>query len=137
MPLAALPTPGPRVTTTAPGLKLSSASVAAMMTAAVSCRARTKGMPCAAAASIRSRLEPPPGTPYSRGTPAARSAAATASAPVMLAVAASPRAPMPCCGMFMPSLPIPSSVQHRPAPAHAQPDPFMQLPREWATVTAY
>ena len=80
MPLTALARPGPRVTTTAPGVPVRSAQVAAMIVAAVSPRARTKRSPAAAAAPTTSRLGPPPGTPNTSRVPALASAATIALA---------------------------------------------------------
>jgi hypothetical protein len=85
MPIAALATPGPLVTNTAPGAPVRSAVTAAMITDAVSCRASTNGRKLAFAPSIRSRLEPPPGTPKMRATPICRSASATTKAARVLA----------------------------------------------------
>src|SRR5215475_10635286 len=81
MPLTALARPGPRVTTAAPGAPVRSAQVAAMIVAAVSPWARTKGIPAAAAAPTTSRFGPPPGTPNISRVPAPASAATIASAP--------------------------------------------------------
>jgi len=80
MPLTALASPGPRVTTTAPGMPVRSALVAAMMAAAVSPRARTKRSPASVAAPTTSRFGPPPGTPNISRVPARASAPAIASA---------------------------------------------------------
>ncbi len=80
MPLTALASPGPRVTTTDPGVPVRSAQVAAMIVAAVSPRARTKRSPAAAAAPTTSRFGPPPGTPNISRVPALASAPAIASA---------------------------------------------------------
>src|SRR5215469_14462578 len=70
MPLTALASPGPRVTTTAPGVPVRSAQVAAMIVAAVSPWARTKRRPASAAAPTTSRFGPPPGRPNSSRVPA-------------------------------------------------------------------
>ena len=80
IPLTALASPGPRVTTTAPGAPVRSALVAAMIVAAVSPRVSTKRSPAACAAPTTSRLGPPPGTPNISRVPAWTSAAAIASA---------------------------------------------------------
>ena len=80
IPLTALASPGPRVTTTAPGAPVRSALVAAMIVAAVSPRVSTKRSPAASAAPTMSRLGPPPGTPNISRVPAWTSAAAIASA---------------------------------------------------------
>ena len=77
---AALASPGPRVTTTAPGAPVRSALVAAMIVAAVSPCARTKRSPAASAAPTTSRLGPPPGTPNTSRVPAPASAATIAPA---------------------------------------------------------
>ena len=81
MPLTALASPGPRVTTTDPGAPVRSALVAAMIVAAVSPWARTKRSPAAAAAPTTSRLGPPPGTPNISRVPALASAATIARRP--------------------------------------------------------
>ena len=78
--MTALASPGPRVTTTAPGAPVRSALVAAMIVAAVSPRVSTKRSPAASAAPTTSRLGPPPGTPNISRVPAWTSAAAIASA---------------------------------------------------------
>jgi hypothetical protein len=94
IPLTALASPGPRVTTTAPGAPVRSALVAAMIVAAVSPCARTKRSPAASAAPTTSRLGPPPGTPNTSRVPARASAATIApAAPVGEAVLASKEAP--------------------------------------------
>ncbi len=80
MPLTALASPGPRVTTTDPGVPVRSAQVAAMIVAAVSPWARTKRIPAAAAAPTTSRFGPPPGTPNISRVPALASAPTIASA---------------------------------------------------------
>ena len=80
IPLTALASPGPRVTTTAPGAPVRSALVAAMIVAAVSPCARTKRSPAASAAPTTSRLGPPPGTPNTSRVPARASAATIAPA---------------------------------------------------------
>ena len=80
MPLTALASPGPRVTTTAPAAPVRSAQVAAMIVAAVSPWARTNGSPLAAAAPTTSRFGPPPGIPNSSRVPAAHSASTMAAA---------------------------------------------------------
>ena len=80
MPLTALASPGPRVTTTDPGTPVRSALVAAMIVAAVSPWASTNRSPAASAAPITSRLGPPPGTPNISRVPARTSAATIASA---------------------------------------------------------
>src|SRR5216683_4336691 len=80
MPLTALASPGPRVTTTAPGAPVRSAQVAAMIVAAVSPWARTNRSPLAAAAPTTSRFGPPPGIPNSSRVPAADSAPTMAAA---------------------------------------------------------
>src|SRR5215831_13014729 len=80
MPLTALASPGPRVTTTAPGAPVRSAQVAAMIVAAVSPWPRTKRRPASAAAPTTSRFGPPPGRPNSSRVPAADSAPAIAAA---------------------------------------------------------
>ena len=97
MPLTALASPGPRVTTTAPGVPVRSAHVAAMITAAVSPWARMKRSPAVAAAPTTSRLGPPPGTPNINRAPASASARTIASAPdsaEVRAVLASNEAPL-------------------------------------------
>ena len=81
IPLTALASPGPRVTTTAPGTPVRSALVAAMIVAAVSPCARTKRSPAASAAPTTSRLGPPPGTPNISRVPARASAATIARPP--------------------------------------------------------
>ena len=80
IPLTALASPGPRVTTTAPGAPVRSALVAAMIVAAVSPCARTKRSPAASAAPTTSRFGPPPGTPKISRVPAPASAATIAPA---------------------------------------------------------
>ena len=92
IPLTALASPGPRVTTTAPGAPVRSALVAAMIVAAVSPCARTKRSPAASAAPTTSRLGPPPGTPNISRVPA-RASAATIAPAAGEAVLASNEAP--------------------------------------------
>ena len=96
IPLTALASPGPRVTTTAPGTAVRSALVAAMIVAAVSPCARTKRSPAASAAPTTSRLGPPPGTPNISRVPARASAATIAPAAPAAgeAVLASTEAPL-------------------------------------------
>ncbi len=106
IPLTALASPGPRVTSTAPGAPVRSAVVAAMMAAAVSVWVSTKRSPAAAAAPTTSRLGPPPGTPNIIRVPAEASAATIAVAPdgpaaawrgpLRVAAGRSPRAPAHC-----------------------------------------
>ena len=62
-PLTELATPGPRVTTHAPGTPVSSPSTPAMIAAAVSPWTSTKRRPARSQAPTTSRLLPPPGTP--------------------------------------------------------------------------
>ena len=81
IPLTALASPGPRVTSTAPGVPVRSAQVAAMIAAAVSPWVSTKRSPAAAAAPTTSRLGPPPGTPNITRVPASASARTIALAP--------------------------------------------------------
>src|SRR3954463_6672124 len=81
--LTALVTPGPLPTTSTPGASRSSASAQAMKPAPVSVWASTQSIPAAANASIRSRLLPPPGNPYARRTPAARSRPASSALTVV------------------------------------------------------
>ena len=77
-PLAALVTPGPRVTTATPGVPVSSPKAPAITQAAVSPWARVNGR--SGAAPIRSRFGPPPGSPNNRRTPARRRPAVADSA---------------------------------------------------------
>src|SRR5437867_782180 len=81
-PVALALTPGPSVDSTAPGAPVSSPVTAAMTQAADSWWQSTKGRPAARAASRSSRLEPPPGTPKMRWTPARRSPSIRISATV-------------------------------------------------------
>ena len=65
-------TPGPRVARQAPGRPVSSACAQAISAPAVSVCERTKGKPARPAASMRSRLLPPPGRPTRVRTPDSR-----------------------------------------------------------------
>src|SRR5215813_1562428 len=81
-PVALALTPGPSVESTAPGAPVSSPVTAAIMHAELSWWQSTKGSSAARAASRTSRLEPPPGTPKIRDTPARRSPSTRRSATV-------------------------------------------------------
>ena len=69
-----------------PGVPESSPVTAAMRVAPFSPAVSTKSMPCSAAAWIKSRFEPPPGTPKMRRTPAAAKLAARTLARELMAV---------------------------------------------------
>src|SRR6266511_4861650 len=79
-PVALALTPGPSVDRTAPGAPVNSPVTAAMTQAEDSWWQSTKGRPAARAASRSSRLEPPPGTPKIRATPARQSPSISISA---------------------------------------------------------
>ena len=114
IPLTALASPGPRVTSTAPGAPVRSALVAAMMAAAVSVCVSTNRRPAAAAAPTTSRFGPPPGTPNMTRVPARASAVTIAVAPA--GAAASCRGPLSVAGG-----PLTVRLQRcgRPGPASA------------------
>src|SRR5262245_25983813 len=73
MPLTTDAAPGPIVVWQAPGRPEISACAIAAIAPAVSVAVNTNGRPRRPAASISSRLLPPPGTPKSAVTPASRS----------------------------------------------------------------
>src|SRR6266545_4130126 len=79
-PVALALTPGPRVDRTAPGAPVNSPVTAAMTQAEDSWWQSTNGRPAARAASRSSRLEPPPGMPKMRWTPARQSPSINISA---------------------------------------------------------
>src|ERR1035441_6330455 len=83
-PLTTDAAPGPSVVRHAPGLPVISACAIAAIAAAVSVEVSTNGSPAFSAASIRSRLPPPPGTPNSARTPAEQRRATITSATVTI-----------------------------------------------------
>ena len=116
IPLTALASPGPRVTSTAPGVPVRSALVAAMMAAAVSVWVRTKRSPAVSAAPTTSRFGPPPGTPNKTRVPALARAATIAVAPA--GPPAGVRGPLSVAGRALTGCSH-RSPGNRPAPASA------------------
>src|SRR5205809_299239 len=84
MPFTTDVTPGPSVVRHALGRPVTSDCAIAAMAPAVSVCVRTNGRPAWPAASITSRLLPPPGIPNSARTPASRKRLTIASATVII-----------------------------------------------------